>query len=298
MMASTPLTSDPTVLVGHQNSREYQPMSERNESMVVGAIANHRLLVLMCAAVFAAIGAGFGLSRAGTYTSSTTLQVGQANPNSPGFYGFVQSATDLAAAFSRSITAESVLDAVHRQLGLAPDETVARLSAEPIPNSPIFRVIATGPTARSAISLANVASGAVVSYISQANTADPDSNGLLDSYHTASLRLAKAAGETAQAERAYAAHPDASTHVALENAQAQQAAEKLRAQAIAANYQASARSTTTTELVSVLAGAAVATSDHSSKVELYAFTGLLAGMVIGCAGAIIFDRRRLRRAPR
>lgn len=294
---STPLVAGPTAPISQHNSHGHSPAPQGADSMVVRSLGRHRVLIFVCAVVLAALGAGFGALRAGTYTASATLQVGQVNPNSPGFFGFVQSATDLATAFSRSITAESVLDTVHDRLGIGPNQAVDRLSAEPIPDSPIFRVIATGPNAASAIGLANVAGNAVVAYVTQSNTTDPDGDGLLASYHAASLRLAKVTAETGRAAGAYAAHPSVTTFAALLSARAQQAAEKLRTQSIAANYRESARNTTTTDLVSLLAAAATATSDHSSKIELYAFTGLLAGFVVGCAGAIALDRRKLHVAP-
>src|SRR2546423_11260419 len=119
------------------------------------AIARHKLLVLLCAAGLGAIGAALGSARKGTYTAAATLQVGRVNPNSPGFYGFVQSASDLATAFSRAITAAPVLRAVRAHTGLQPKAAAARLSAEPIPSSPAFRVVASGPTAAAAGRLAN-----------------------------------------------------------------------------------------------------------------------------------------------
>ena len=90
------------------------------------------------------LGAGIGLLRQTTYTASATLQVGQVNPNSPGFLGYVQSASSLATAFSRSIAAAPVLATVKRKLALGPADATPRLSAEPIPLAPAFRVIATG----------------------------------------------------------------------------------------------------------------------------------------------------------
>jgi hypothetical protein len=295
-MASTSLLDEADLAIVNQSSHDGPPVGRAPESPAIRAIARHRALIVACAAVFAVIGAGLGVARPVSYTASTTLQVGKVNPNSPGFYGFVQSATDLATAFSRSIVAEPVLDSIHHQLGLRPVQTVERLSAEPIPNSPTFRVIATGPTAGAAIGLANVASDAVVTYVGQSNTADPDRGALLSSYRAASLRLAKATSAAGAAAAQFKAHPGATTRVALDNAQAQLAAERLELQAIAANYRASAQSITTTGLVSLLAGATTASNDRTAKIELYAFTGLLAGLAIGCAAAFMLERRRGRRA--
>ncbi len=291
-MSSAQLVGDPAASrIGH-NSNGYPSAPETAGSVLLGAISRYRALVIVCTVLLAGAGAALGFRRAPIYSSSSTLQVGKVNPDSPGFYGFVQSATDLATAFSRSIAAEPVITAVNRRLGIEPEQALSRLSAEPIPNSPIFRVIATGSSTRQAIDLANVASAAVVAYVNQANTANSGSESLLGRYHAASVKLARASTGAAAAARAFKSHPNRTTYDALVSAQALVSAEKLRAQAIATNYQVSAQSTTSTNLVSLLAGASRASSDRTSKIELFAFTGLLSGLVIGCLMAAGLARRR------
>jgi hypothetical protein len=238
------------------------------------------------------VGAAGGFARKGTYTASATLQVGKVNPNSPGFYGFVQSASDLATAFSRAIAAEPVLAAVHQRLGLRPSEAVGRLSAEPLPNSPAFRVIATGPTAPAAVNLANVTSKALITYEAKANTYSPEGRRLLSAYRSASLDLAHANNAVSDAAKAYADKPSSARRLALEGAQAARAAASLRAQALASGYQLSAQSTTTRDLISLLAGASTAVSDRRSKIQLLGFIGLLGGLVIGSAIAVLYEQRR------
>lgn len=255
------------------------------------AIARHRLLVVICAVAMAVLGAAAGAAGKSTYTAAATLQVGKVNPNSPGFYGFVQSASDLATAFSRAITAAPVLATVHQKLGLSPDEAVGQLSAEPIPNSPVFRLIASAPSAPAAVRLANVTSQALIAYEGAANTYSPESQRLLYDYRAASLELARAEARVAGATRDYAADPDAARKAGLESAQAGRAAASLRAQALGSAYQLSAESTDTTELVSLLSGAVTAESNHKSKIELLGFIGLLGGLVIGCALAVLREQR-------
>jgi hypothetical protein len=295
-MSSAQLTGDPTALVGQQNSHARPRREEIAQgSAVAQAILGHRGVIILCSVVLACGGAALGITRPRTYSASSTLQVGKVNPNSPGFYGFVQSATALAGAFSRSIIAEPVLADVQHRLHVAPSEAVERLSSEPIPNSPIFRVIATGSSAQAAIGLANVASSAVVAYVREANSASSDGTSLLGSYHAVSLRLAALQTETQGAERAYAHHPSSAALATVEGLKAQLAKEKLRAQAIAANYQQNSQSTTSTELVSVLANAVTATNNHTAKIELYAFIGLLLGFVAGCAMALLVTNRKISR---
>jgi hypothetical protein len=217
--------------------------------------------------------------------------VGKVNPNSPGFYGFVQSSSDLATAFSRAITAGPVLSTVRGRLGLSAHDAVARLAAEPIPNSPVFRVVATGPTPRAAIDLANVSSEALIAYEANANTYSPESGRLLGAYRQASLALAHTRTEVDNATGEYAKHKDNATLMRLENAEADRAAATLRTQALAGGYQQSAQSATTRDLISPLSAAVTAGGDRSSKMQLLGFFGFLGGLLIGCAIAVLLESR-------
>src|ERR1700710_1706465 len=106
-----------------------QQIFESPQGPVLEAIGNNRGLVAICAVVFCLIGIAAGFTRQPVYTSSATLQVGQVNPNSPGFFGYVQSASGLATAFSRAIAAEPVLESVEQKLKLPSAEAISRLSS-------------------------------------------------------------------------------------------------------------------------------------------------------------------------
>lgn len=256
---------------------------------VVRAIARRKGLVAAIAVLIAAAGVAAGAARKPTYTASTTLQVGTVNPNSPGFFGFVQSAADLATAFSRSIAAAPVLETVHDKLGLNASQATARLSAAPIPVSPSFRIVATGPSARAAIDLANVTSAAVVSYESHANSSNPRAEELLERYHEAAQALQKAAAKVDHLSAA--SHTSASA--SLLRAKAARDEAQVHANALSAAYQnALVTSGPSDGLVSLLAGATTASNDHRSKTELFGFIGLLAGLVLGSLAAVLVEQRR------
>src|SRR5262245_11829556 len=108
------------------------------EGLAFGSLRRHKKLIAIFALIGLLAGAALGLVRPATYEAAATLQVGQVNPNSPGFASYTQSASSLATAFSRAIAAEPVLAQVERKLHLAKQRASARLSAEPIPLSPAF----------------------------------------------------------------------------------------------------------------------------------------------------------------
>ena len=253
------------------------------------AITWNKGLVAAIAVLGAVVGLAIGIARPATYTASATLQVGQVNPNSPGFLGYVQSASSLATAFSRAIGATPVLTEVEEKLGVPASSAVSRLSSEPIPLAPAFRVIATGDSEAAARGLANVAAGAVVTYESKANSANPQAKALLSGYRnaTASLRQAEAQVDNLSGS---------GNQEALIAAEAQRNAAKVKLQGIESAYVAAVTSQAPREgLVTVLAGATSAESDRKSKVELYGFLGLLAGILLGCLVAVGREHRRIDR---
>lgn len=263
-----------------------QNVFEPPNSFAVIAIGRNKGLVAVCAVVLAMLGVGLGLLQQQTYTASATLQVGQVNPNSPGFLGYVQSSSSLADAFSRAIAAEPVLETIERRLEIGRAKATSELSAEPIPLSPVFRVIATGSTASDAMRLANVAAGAVVAYEEQSNSSSPESRALLHDFREASLALrqtevdVEAAGESTDA---------------LLQAEAERSAAQIKLKAIAGAYVANVTSQAPRSgLISLLAGATSAASDKRSQIQLYGFLGLLIGIVVGCGAAVLRERRRLR----
>jgi hypothetical protein len=279
------------------SSEEGLAPASASGDVAVRAIARHKLLVICLGVVIAIAGAAIGLARKPTYTSSTTLQVGDVNLNSPNFYGFVQSASAIATVFSRSITAAPVLGEIKSRLGISQSEATQRLSAAPIPISPAFRIIATGSTASGAMKLANTASDAVIAYEAHASTtttAPPEP--VLKEYIQAAESLQNAFAVVSQLSRAR--KPGSGEDAAMIRARSALDAARVHATAVGAVYQSSlvsAKAYPSTGLVSLVAGATTASSDRSSKVELFGFVGLLAGIVFGAALAVVYEQRKARR---
>lgn len=268
---------------------------EPPSSFTLRALARGKLLICVCAIAVALGGLAYGDSRPRSYTASATLQVGQVNPNSPGFYSYVLSASALATAFSRSVSAEPVLATVHRKLGLAPATAVARLSGEPLPQSPAFKVIAAGTSEKGAVALANVAAAAVIAYEGKSNSSNPEAESLLREYRDASLQLQRATAALDGLNQAAAARHAAisSPSRAQAAAEAQRDAAAVKVKAIGIAYTAAVSSQAPRSgLVSLVAGATTASSNHRSKIELYGFIGLLAGILLGALLALGLERLR------
>ena len=71
----------------------------------------------------------------------------------------------------------------------------------------------------------------------------------------------------------------------------------MRANALGAAYQSvlvSAGANPSNRLLSMVAGAVTASSDRQAKIELFAFIGLLAGLVGGASLAVARERRKAR----
>ena len=275
--------------------------AEPAPSLVVAALGRYKWLVLALAVLLAAAGVAVGYERKPVYSATATVQVGQINPNSPGFYGFAQSATTLATTYSRAINADGVLSIVHQKTGLSPQVAASRLTATPIPDGAAFSVLATGPSSDAAIRLANVASAAMVSYeaanSSHGNPSGSNAAALYNEYRDESRKLAheKAIVQQIQNQTANLTGTSNPTDPKLVQAQANASLAQGRANALAAAYtQALENQQPPGTLLSPLARALSASSDRKHKLELFGFVGLALGLLIGGAVAILLELRRVR----
>lgn len=290
-MLTSPKIIDSSPLALDDADRLIEGVFEPPDSFALAAIARNKWAVAIVAVVVALAGTAYGLSRHRTYTAAATLQVGQVNPNSPGFFGYVQSAASLATAFSRGIDAEPVLDTVQQQLRIPAADALTRLSAQTIPTSPAFRVIATGSTELAAIKLANITANALITYEGHSNSTNPQAESLLHEYQQASLALRRAVANVTGSSRHTHGYSSA-----LANAESERNAAAVKVRAIGVAYtNAIASRGPSSGLLSLVAGATGASNDHHAKVEKYGLLGLLGGIVAGCLLAMLLEQRRLTR---
>ncbi len=258
------------------------------------ALRRHLPLFLAPVVLLTAAGVLLGLARTPVYTAESRLMVGKVNPNSPALGGFVQTTTALATAYSRSIGASAVVDPVGARLRLDPAQVASRLTASPIPQSPVVRVIATGATAPAAVAVARLAAPQLERYVTALNASNPDGPRLLRSYRSATLAAGSAQARVAHLARVYAQAQTPAHLARLDDAQADRGTAQLTANAAGAAYELSEQGQASTQIVTVLSLATSAATDRRHMLELLAFAGLLAGLLLGTLLAWAAEQRGVR----
>ena len=254
---------------------------------VAQAILRYWYLVLIPAVLLAGAGAALALRHRPTYTSEATLNVGRPDPSSPAFGGYVSAAAGLAAVYSREIGAPGVIGPVSKTLGLSQGVVAGRLSATPIPDSPIIRVIAQAPSASAAEAIANTGASVLTSYVTVTNRQNPDASRLFGEYQTLAGQKAQNDLQLAKDNQTLNSDPQNSglrAKIASETATSNVLG--LRLSALNSAYVEAEGGQASTSVVTPLSPATSATSDRSSKVQKLAGAGLLAGLVIGVALAV------------
>lgn len=256
----------------------------------VDALSGHALrrywyFPVALAIALAAVGCAYGLVREPVYTASSSLAVGTTNVNTPAALGgFAASAPTLAEAYSRAITAQAVIRQVSSHTGLDPQTARLRLTASAVPETPVIRIDATGTTTKKAMDLANVASTALSSYAGNLNQTDAAANQILRRYRKAEVQLHRA-------RRAAADLPATADPKTRAQADADVATAKLHAQSLADAYSTSQQGLGASNPLQVLEQASRASSDRASRIELFVLSGMIVGLIVGSAFALLVAAR-------
>ena len=279
----------------HGNGGAYEPPPTPRPT-VAHALLRYWYLVLIPTILLAGAGAALALKRPTKYTSEASLNVGKANPTSASFGGYVSAAAGLAAVYSRQVGAPGVIEPISRQLNWTPGVVGGRLSATPVQDSPIIRVIGTGPSAAAAKAVANAGARQLTRYVAASNRKNPDAARLYGEYQKVAAQKADSDLALAKNNRALNDDPGNSTlraKIAEETATGNSLG--LRLSALNGAYVAAEASQAQTSIVTPLSPATAASSDRSSKVQTLGGAGMLAGLVIGIALAMWRANRAMRR---
>jgi capsular polysaccharide biosynthesis protein len=250
------------------------------------AIARRPLLLIVPAVVLAVLGAVLGLHASSTYTATAQLVVQPLAPTISQLPAAVQSAEDQATNESRLIDSSGVTVPLARELHTTTANIADHISATPIPQSTVIRLDAEASSARAAIGLANAAAATFSHYLNSELQSPAQSLAVFRRYVAAQVVLDQARSAKLALE---AKHTGAN---GLLRASAAIAAAQLRASALSTQYRSTIQAQATAPAVKSFAVATTASSNRSSRVEIYALGGLLLGLLLGAAAAIMLANRR------
>jgi uncharacterized protein involved in exopolysaccharide biosynthesis len=261
---------------------------------VLTAARRHWLLVAVITALFTAAGIAVAVVRAPVYTAQARLVVGRIDVSAPGALGsFTQATQAIASQYSRSIDAEGITSRVAPKAGLSRGQVAARVSASPIPDSPVIRLSAGGPNARDAIRLANLASSALVAYTTALNRSNPDTSRLLGRFTDASRDVVKQRAELSRLRRSYDADPTEEKRAEMQATEVKLRVAQLQQETLHQAYNTSMQSQASSSLVQSIERATTASNDRSQYLQFLGFAGLVAGLAVGLA--TLLANRLLRR---
>jgi uncharacterized protein involved in exopolysaccharide biosynthesis len=261
--------------------------------MTIGdALRRSWLLVLLAVLLFGALGAGAGSSREPTYTANARLAVGGLNLTVQSVPGFALGGRVLAEGYARSISDPAVVDPVAKRLGLSVADVRRRLSATPVPETPIFSITATGDSEEQAISVANATARALVDYARDQGQDQRRAADLLKEYRQNALRLGRARDRLERLRELGASSES------IVRARADMEELDLRASIVEELYQEARRERSQAAIVDVVSPADSAGSDRTSQMRLYGFAGVLAGLCFGMGLAVLRAWRVQRNADR
>jgi uncharacterized protein involved in exopolysaccharide biosynthesis len=259
------------------------------------ALRRYWFLVLLVVALFTAGGLYAARQRAAVYTAETRLAVGRVDITPGTLSTFTGAAQALAGQYSRAVRADGVVRRAAPRAGLTPAQVAGRISATPIPQSPVIRLMAVGRNADDAVRLANAAAAGLIGYTTTLNRSNPDATRLLNQYRDISGRVLRLRRALATARKRHAAAPTDRTRRRVDAARVDLTVAQLQQDTIRGTYDATERTQGSTSLLQVLSPARAAASDRGRYVQTLGFVGLAVGLAVGVALAMLLATTRIRR---
>ncbi len=260
------------------------------------ALCRHPFVAIIPVLLLVGGAVAAGLARSPSYNADVRLSVGRLDASSPEMLvGFTQATEALAETYSRSVAGDAVVARAARALGIRRRVLRGRISAAPIPVSPVFRIRAETTSARSAIATANAVSDALVRRARRLAASNATSNELLQRYRDAVEELETRRATLDDAAGQHEAWPYEAQLEALNRAKSDVATAELRARTVGETYRASQGTAGSTALLDVIQRAHVASSDRDSVLQLLVFAALVAGLALGASLAVWREHRKLRR---
>jgi capsular polysaccharide biosynthesis protein len=279
---------------------EVPPHEEQDRGLprpgILAAVRSHWIVAVLPVILLVGAAIAAAYARSPVYTADTRLATGRVDASAPeSLAGFTAASQSLAEIYSRSIRNDGIINAVASATDLDRDLVRSRLSAAPIPETPVFTVSADAKSAVTAVALSNAASRALVRQAERVGRTNPDAGRLLSAYQKASMAQAKAQITERQAGQAYADHDTAENEQRLLEAQSELSTATLRVDSTRTAYIAGRQGEGSAAAVHIIERATSARSDRFSVLQLWVFIAGVAGVVVGVALALFRANRKSRR---
>jgi capsular polysaccharide biosynthesis protein len=240
----------------------------------------HPFLLLLPIVVFVLGGLAIGLLRTPVYDAEARINVGRVDVPAYTLQGVTIGNATLASSYSRALAAPEVITDAAKAAQIPVAEARDNLSSSQIPGSTLIRVEAEGDSSGEARQLANAASLALIDYVTKLNVRQQQSRSLrlyrraqreTEEARTRLLRISQTRPNSRAAERA---------RVDLRTAE-------LNARTVGARVLGATVAPSPENLLQLVVPAATADSDKSSVLQQSLLIGLVAGLLLGFALALL-----------
>jgi hypothetical protein len=225
-------------------------------------------------------GLAVGLLRDPVYTAEARISVGRVDVPAYTLQGVTVGNSTLAASYARALAAPNVVERAARAAGVSEEDARESLAGSQIPNSTLIRIEAEGDSSQQAQRLANAAAAELIRYVTTLNVRQQDDKAL------ARFRRAQGRAERARTRllRIQSERPNSS---AAQEARLDFRTAELNARSVGARVLQATEAPAPENLLQLVVPAATADSDKDTALQESLLIGLVAGIVLGFALALL-----------
>src|SRR4051794_22612535 len=276
----------------------------------LNTVARRWPIVLAITAVMVVAAIVAGNVQTPTYTASSVISVGRVDVRVQTLPGYVAGAQALAAAYSRAMTTDVIVVPLARRLRMSPPAVRKRLVAVPIPEGTLVSIYGSGDSEAEAVDLTRAATAQFQQYVKTTDSGGRELAGLMARFRAQSrisagyrrrigelqdeLNRAAAAAATSTASAKARRRARNRRMDKIERLQTLLDASELRKQTLTNQYNDRYGIITSTAGIQVVTSPVLAGTDRQRTVERLVVLGLIGGLLLGAAAALLFDRRRTR----
>ena len=257
----------------------------------VQAILRRPALFALPAILLVGAAVAIGLLREPEYTAEAHVNVGRVDVPAFTLQGVVIGNATLASGYARLVDAPTVVGRAANRAKLSVDDARERLSASPIPNSTLIRVEGEGASGRKAKLLANGGAQALIEWVRRL-TERQQASGVLQQY-----RAAQAFTDQRRRRFMNLAQRGAS-RARVREARLNYFTARLRSESLHNRYLSQEVAPAPQNLLQLVRPATTASSDRGSVLKQLIVGGLVAGLLLGAALALLSANRNRPRRER